>query len=60
MEKVSDENERRKIIATAMVSPLASVIAKYAVHPIDTIKSKIQARSASMHKLSEYKLGHSL
>ena len=48
------------LIATTIASSIASVIAKYACHPIDTIKSKVQARATSMHKLSEYKVGHSI
>lgn len=39
---------------------MASVIAKYFCHPIDTIKSKVQARASTLHTLSEYKVGHSL
>ena len=48
------------MVATTIASPFATVVAKYLTHPIDTIKSKVQARSAEMHRLSEYKLGHSI
>jgi|JI9StandDraft_2_1071091.scaffolds.fasta_scaffold687296_2 hypothetical protein len=46
-QKINESNieERRKLIGTTIASPLASIIAKYACHPIDTIKSKIQAKS---------------
>lgn len=55
-----DVEHRRKMVATTIASPFATVVAKYLTHPIDTIKSKVQARSAEMHRLSEYKLGHSI
>lgn len=53
-QKNSESNleERRKLIGTTIASPLASIIAKYACHPIDTIKSKIQAKSTEMHSIS--------
>lgn len=63
MEQKKDSNDvehKRKMVATTIASPFATIIAKYLTHPIDTIKSKVQARSTEMHKLSEYKVGHSI
>lgn len=48
------------MVATTIASPFATVVAKYLTHPIDTIKSKVQARSTEMHTLSAYKIGHSI
>ena len=54
-----DRRDRIKVLATTLASPLSSVISKYACHPFDTIKSKVQARATHLHGLSEYKVGHS-
>jgi hypothetical protein len=48
MDSAQTDTERRndiRVLATTLASPLSSVIAKYACHPIDTIKSKVQARA---------------
>lgn len=55
-----DLEKRKKVIATTIASPIATIIAKFACHPIDTIKSKIQARASKLHNLSEYEMGHSI
>jgi hypothetical protein len=52
MEQKTDQEdfyERKKLIATSIASPIATIIAKFVCHPIDTIKSKVQARSTQMH-----------
>lgn len=51
---------KRKVIATTIASPLASLIAKFVTYPIDTVKTKIQADTIKLHSLSSYKVGHSL
>lgn len=51
-DNIADVQERRKLIATSIASPIATVIAKYVCHPIDTIKSKVQARASHLHGLS--------
>lgn len=51
---------QRKVIATTIASPLASLIAKFVTYPIDTVKTKIQADTIKLHTLSSYKVGHSL
>ena len=44
----TDVDNRKRVVATSIASPVASLLAKYACHPIDTIKSKIQARASSL------------
>lgn len=61
VDQVQDETyKRRKVIATSIASPLASLIAKFATYPIDTLKTQIQADRMKLHSLSHYKVGHSL
>lgn len=40
-----------------MGSSLASLIAKFLTHPIDTIKSKLQVSRIQMRTISDVKLG---
>ena len=57
-----DQNayKKRKLIATTVASPLASVIGKYLTYPIDTIKTMVQADRLEMKNISNYKVGRSL
>lgn len=55
-----DYEDRRKIIATTIASPLSSLVAKFVTYPIDTIKTKIQANRSGLHHLSDYNFGHSI
>ena len=60
MGELSDEvYKQRKVVATSIASPLASLIAKFVTYPIDTIKTKVQADQISMRNISSYKLGRS-
>jgi hypothetical protein len=59
-QKSIDLYNRRKVIATTIASPLASLIAKFITYPIDTVKTQIQANTIKLHDLSNYKVGHSL
>lgn len=60
MNDISDEvYKKRKIAATTLASPLASLIAKFVTYPIDTIKTKVQADRMSLRNISSYKVGHS-
>lgn len=52
----SREN-KEKAIAISIASSLASIIAKFATHPIDTIKAKLQVSRMEMRTLSDVKLG---
>ena len=45
------------MLATSLASPFASMIAKFFVHPIDTIKSKLQISTIKWHNLADYKPG---
>lgn len=38
----SDIENKRNIYATSLAASIASVIAKFTLHPIDTIKAKMQ------------------
>jgi hypothetical protein len=55
-----EKNDKRLLIATSLASPLASVVAKFVTYPIDTVKTKVQADRINLHRLSDYKVGHSL
>ena len=55
-----DKANKRLLIATGLASPIASVVAKFVTYPIDTVKTKIQADRISLHRISDYKVGHSL
>lgn len=47
-----DLYNKRKIIATTISSPIASLIAKFVTYPIDTVKTKVQADTIRLHNLS--------
>lgn len=42
MEDQEEKNKKRNIIATSIASPFAGMIGKFVMHPVDTIKSKVQ------------------
>jgi hypothetical protein len=60
IDPVEDLYSQRKVIATTIASPLASVIAKFVTYPIDTLKTQVQANRIALQKVSDYKVGHSL
>ena len=57
MEQSKKIIDKRNILATSIASPFASMIAKFVLHPIDTIKSKVQVNRMQLKKVSDYKPG---
>lgn len=53
----SERSKKRNIMATSIASPFASMIAKFVMHPIDTIKSKVQVNRMQLKSVSDYKIG---
>lgn len=45
------------MLATSIASPFASMIAKFVMHPIDTIKSKVQVNRIALKSVTDYKAG---
>ncbi len=45
------------MLATSLASPFASMISKFCLHPIDTIKSKVQISTIKWQNLADYKPG---
>lgn len=50
-------NRKRNMMATSIASPFAGMIAKFVMHPIDTIKSKVQVNRMELKSVSDYKFG---
>lgn len=44
-------------MATSIASPFASMIAKFIMHPLDTIKSKVQVNRIALKSVNDYKPG---
>ena len=44
-------------MATSLASPFASMIAKFVMHPIDTIKTKVQVNRVALKSVTDYKSG---
>lgn len=53
----NDLDKRRNLVATSIASPFASMIAKFLLHPIDTIKAKVQVNRMALHSVTDYKPG---
>ncbi len=47
-------------MATSIASPFAGMIAKFLLHPIDTIKAKVQVNRIKLHSVTDYKPGMAL
>ena len=45
------------MIATSIASPFAGMIGKFVMHPVDTIKSKVQVNRMQLRSVSDYKFG---
>lgn len=52
-----EKNIKRNLLATSMASPFAGMIAKFVMHPVDTIKSKVQVNRMEMKSVADYKHG---
>jgi hypothetical protein len=46
--------------ALSIGSSIASMIAKFTTHPIDTIKAKIQVNRMKMRNVSDIKIGNAI
>jgi hypothetical protein len=46
--------------ALSISSSIASMIAKFVTHPIDTIKSKLQVNTIQIRNLSDIRLGNAI
>lgn len=45
------------MLATSIASPFAGMIAKFIMHPIDTIKAKVQVNRIALHSVKDIKSG---
>lgn len=45
------------MLATSIASPFAGMIGKFVMHPVDTIKSKVQVNRMQLKSVSDYKSG---
>lgn len=53
----TDKDKKRNMLATSIASPFAGMIAKFVMHPIDTIKAKVQVNRMELKSVSDYKVG---
>ena len=49
--------EAEKLRTTMMASTLAGSVAKFVVHPIDTIKAKVQVNRSRIDNLQDFRQG---
>lgn len=52
-----EKSIKRNLLATSMASPFAGMIAKFVMHPVDTIKSKVQVNRMEMKSVADYRPG---
>ena len=45
------------MLATSIASPFAGMIGKLIMHPVDTIKAKVQVNRIAIHKVKDIKAG---
>jgi hypothetical protein len=50
-------NQKRNIAATSIASPFAGMVARFVMHPIDTVKAKVQVSRIALKSLTDYKSG---
>jgi hypothetical protein len=43
-----------------IASPLAGMIGKFLLHPVDTLKAKVQVNRIQLHSVTDYKPGMAL
>lgn len=52
-----EKQKKRNMLATSIASPFAGMIGKFVMHPVDTIKSKVQVNRMQLKSVSDYKSG---
>lgn len=52
-----EREKKRNLLATSIASPFAGMIGKFVMHPVDTIKSKVQVNRMQLKSVSDYKPG---
>ena len=52
-----DYDKKRNMLATSIASPFAGMIGKFVMHPVDTIKAKVQVNRMTLRTVADYKPG---
>jgi len=55
--KIQSSPQKINIVATSIASSFASMIARFVMHPVDTMKAKVQVSKNSLKSVSDYKVG---
>ena len=55
--KEEEKDKKRSMLATSLASPFAGMIGKFVMHPVDTIKAKVQVNRMKLRSVNDYKPG---